>query len=101
VCYSRSFLSFSSPLSLPFPLPPSPSLLFLVALSLLPQPEPSHAAPSTREDGGARQERLGEVAHVRCVRCADERTLALHTESKSSAVQGTSLLGLTHKSLYH
>lgn len=73
-------------ISLALPLPPSPCLCLpplLAALSSPPCPAPSDVAPTTREDGGARQQLLGDVVHVWCVRHTDECTLALHTTGES------------------
>jgi hypothetical protein len=76
-----------------FPLLPLPFFFFTLVLcpptpsfsSSLPRPEPSRVAPTTCEDGGARQEQPGDVAHVRCVCHAEERALrlALHTAGES------------------
>ncbi|KAJ7877145.1 hypothetical protein B0H13DRAFT_2347305 [Mycena leptocephala] len=74
-------------ISLALPLPPSPCLCLLpllAALSLLPCPTPSDVALTTREDGGVRQQLLGDVAHVWCVHYTDEHALALHPAGESS-----------------
>lgn len=73
---SSTSLSFSFLLpSLFLPLPASASRPFLL--------RSPRRALTTREDGGARQQLLGDVVHVWCVRHTDECTLALHTTGES------------------